>query len=41
MVVLEVGAQEEGDGEVTIRIIDQMGDQTNVSDDVPTIQANP
>ncbi len=42
MVVLEVAAQEEVDGEeVTIRIIDQMDDQTNVHDDVRIIQANP
>ncbi len=41
MVVLEVAAQEEVDGEVvTIRIIDQMDDQISVRDDVRIIQAN-
>ena len=40
-VVLEAAAQEEVDGEVTIRIIDQMDDQISVRDDVRIIQANP
>ena len=40
-VVLEAVAQEEVDGEVTIRVLDQMDDQTNVRDDVRIIQGNP
>ena len=42
MGVLEVAAHEEVDGEeVTIRIIAQMDDQTNVRDDVRIIQVKP
>lgn len=42
VVVLEAAVREEDDGEgVTIRIIAQTDDQTNVPDDVRIIQANP